>query len=252
MGRLLISGVRKSSSIGSRKGHQQWEQQRGRPRGPRSSSRSPKRERQSDHQEAWGSRKRSPSKKPKGKQNVWKDVPEHDRNVHKVGVVGHWLPDDALPLPDWLARADSWPTKAQLDDEASYYLDLVPVKDVEWIIPCSMASSTIRCCPGVKPPWSVHCARILWMASWMSSQNSAVMSTACPLRTCRNLLGMVRRSSPHAVCRCLTLDELMGKVLQLLEVIKQLLLDALNMFCDRLHCLWEAHLLVLPRLFRLV
>ena len=63
---------------------QQWEQQRGRQRGPRGSSRPPRRERQSDHQEAWASRKslRSPSKKPKGKQNVWKDVPEHDRNVH--------------------------------------------------------------------------------------------------------------------------------------------------------------------------
>ena len=35
----------------------------------------------------------------------------------------------------------------------------------------------------------------------MSSQNSAVMSTACSLRTCRNLLGMVRRNRPQAVCK---------------------------------------------------
>ena len=43
-------------------------------------SRPPRRERQSDHQEAWGSRK-FPSKKRKGKQNVWKDVPEQGRTA---------------------------------------------------------------------------------------------------------------------------------------------------------------------------
>ena len=110
------------------------EQQRGRQRGPRGASRPPRRERQHDHQEAWGSHKRSPSKKPKAKQNVWKDVPEHDRNVHKVGAVGHRLPEEALPLPVWPARPDSWPTKGRLDDEATHYLDLVPVKGVEWIV----------------------------------------------------------------------------------------------------------------------
>ena len=38
------------------------------------------------------------------------------------------------------------------------------------------------------------------MASWMSSQNSAVMSIACPRSICKNLLGTVRLSNPHAVC----------------------------------------------------
>ena len=59
--------------------------------GPRGSSRPPRRERQHDHQEGRSSRKRSPSKKPKGKHNVWKDVPERDRNVHKVGGVAGCL-----------------------------------------------------------------------------------------------------------------------------------------------------------------
>ena len=114
---------------------QQWQQQGGRQRGPRGSSRPPTRQQQqSDHQEAWDQRRRSPSKKSKGKQDVWKDVLEHNRNVPKRGAVGSPLPDEAVPLPAWPARPDNWPTKGQLDDEATFYIDRIPVKDVEWVI----------------------------------------------------------------------------------------------------------------------
>ena len=59
--------------------------------------------------------------------------------------MGHRLPDDALPLPEWPARPDSWPTKGQLDDEATYCLDLVPVKDVEWIIQNTDSNGGFKC-----------------------------------------------------------------------------------------------------------
>ena len=62
-----------------------------------------------------------------------KDVPAHEHNVHKVGAVGHRLPEDSAPLPEWLARLATWPTKEQ-DDESTHFIDLVPVKDVEWAI----------------------------------------------------------------------------------------------------------------------
>ena len=65
--------------------------------------------------------------------------------VHKVGAVGNRLPADSLPLPEWPARPDTWPTKGQLDDEATYYVDLVPVKDVEWIIQNTDSNGGFKC-----------------------------------------------------------------------------------------------------------
>ena len=59
--------------------------------------------------------------------------------------MGHRLPGDALPLPDWPARPDSWPTKGQLEDEATYYVDLVPFKDVEWIIQNTDSNGGFKC-----------------------------------------------------------------------------------------------------------
>ena len=62
-----------------------------------------------------------------------------------MGAVGHRLPEDAVPLPEWPARPATWPTKSQLDDEATHYIDLVPVKDVEWAIQHSGSNGGFQC-----------------------------------------------------------------------------------------------------------
>ena len=58
------------------------------------------------------------------------------------------LPEDAVPLPEWPARPDNWPTKGQLDDEATYlacYIDRIPVTDVEWKIQQSDSNGGFQC-----------------------------------------------------------------------------------------------------------
>ena len=142
--RMRKGGGRKSSSTGSRlvlphrKGSSNGSRGAGRgaqaaPPGHQGASRSSR----DDPQAAWGQRKRSSSEKPKGKQDVWKDVPQHGRNVHKVGAVRCWKQvarGCSAIAREWPARPTTWSTKGQVDDEATFYIDRLPVKDLEWAI----------------------------------------------------------------------------------------------------------------------
>ena len=116
----------------------------------RGSFRGPKHDQEDEQraqQEDWSKKKgpKGSSKKPKGKQDVWKDVPAHEQNVHKVGAVGQRLPEDSVPLPEWPERLATWPTKEQ-DDEATHFIDLVSVKDMEWAIQHSDSNGGFEQC----------------------------------------------------------------------------------------------------------
>ena len=146
--RMRKNGVRRSSSTGSKRAHQPRKSSSG-------SSREAGRGAQGAPPEHPGGSSRSRafrkpggsarSKKPKGKQDVWKDIPGHERNVHRVGAVGSRLPKGGVPLPEWPARPDNWPTKGQLDDEATFYIDRIPVKDMEWAIQQLESNGGFQC-----------------------------------------------------------------------------------------------------------
>ena len=84
---------------------------------PPRASRSPSRARKWSN---WDTRQPRPSRqerlKEALKQDVWKDVPEHKRT-----------------------------SKGQLDDEATFYIDRIPVKNVEWAIQQSDSNGGFQC-----------------------------------------------------------------------------------------------------------
>ena len=90
------------------------------PRSPRQQD-----EQHQEQHEEWG-QKRGPGAPPRGQRASRMSGRAPAREGNMVGAIGH---EDAVPLPEWLARLAT-----SEEDEATHHVDLVSVKHVEWAI----------------------------------------------------------------------------------------------------------------------